>query len=77
MDSAPELDGFRSSLNEDGALEVDVEKGQSLNSLFVELERQGIKVVSMRTKANRLEELFVRMVEDNARAAENGAGVKA
>lgn len=76
MDSAPELDGFRSSLNEDGALEVDVEKGQSLNSLFVELERQGIKVVSMRTKANRLEELFVRMVEDNARAAENGAGVK-
>ncbi len=77
MDSAPELDGFRCSLNEDGALEVDVEKGQSLNSLFVELERQGIKVVSMRTKANRLEELFVRMVEDNARAAENGAGVKA
>ncbi|ERP92238.1 ABC transporter [Marinobacter sp. ES-1] len=77
MDSAPELDGFRSSLNEDGALEVDVEKGQSLNSLFVELERQGIKVVSMRTKANRLEELFVRMVEDNARAAENGSGVKA
>ncbi|KRW82992.1 ABC transporter ATP-binding protein [Marinobacter sp. P4B1] len=77
MDSAPELDGFRSSVNEDGALEVDVEKGQSLNSLFVELERQGIKVVSMRTKANRLEELFVRMVEDNARAAENGAGVKA
>src|SRR5690554_5076191 len=77
MDSAPELDGFRSSLNEDGALEVDVEKGQSLNSLFVELERQGIKVVSMRTKANRLEELFVRMVEDNARAAANGAGVKA
>ena len=76
MDSAPELDGFRSCLNEDGALEVDVEKGQSLNSLFVELERQGIKVVSMRTKANRLEELFVRMVEDNARAAENGAGVK-
>ena len=77
MDSAPELDGFRSSLNEDGALEVAVEKGQSLNSLFVERERQGIKVVSMRTKANRLEELFVRMVEDNARAAENGAGVKA
>ncbi len=77
MDSAPELDGFHSSLNEDGALEVDVEKGQSLNSLFVELERQGIKVVSMRTKANRLEELFVRMVEDNARAAGNNAGVKA
>jgi len=77
LDSAPDLNGFRCGLNEDGALEVDVEKGQSLNSLFVELERQGIKVVSMRTKANRLEELFVRMVEDNARAAESGAGVKA
>jgi ABC-2 type transport system ATP-binding protein len=45
---------------------VEVEKGQALNQVFVELERLGIKVVSMRTKANRLEELFIRMVEENA-----------
>jgi ABC-2 type transport system ATP-binding protein len=35
--------------------------------MFVELEQKGIRIVSMRTKANRLEELFIRMVEDNAR----------
>jgi len=45
---------------------VEVQKGQGLNQVFVELERLGIKVVSMRTKANRLEELFIRMVEENA-----------
>jgi ABC-2 type transport system ATP-binding protein len=59
-------------MNTEGALEVDVTKGQGLNPLFAELEKQAIKVLSMRTKANRLEELFVRMVEDNAR--ENAKG---
>jgi ABC-2 type transport system ATP-binding protein len=53
-------------LDGEGALEVEVQKGQGLNQVFVELERMGIKVVSMRTKANRLEELFIRMVEENA-----------
>ncbi len=64
---APHLQGFATRLNEEGALEVDVEKAQNLNGVFVELERLGIKVLSMRTKANRLEELFLRLVEDNAR----------
>lgn len=67
LQAAPELAGYRCTLNEEGALEVDVAKGQGLNLLFAELEKRAIKVVSMRTKANRLEELFVRMVEDNAR----------
>ena len=66
LQTTPELSGFHSTINDDGALEVDVAKGQGLNALFVELERHGIKVISMRTKASRLEELFVRMVEDNA-----------
>ena len=54
LDSAPELNGFPTRLDAEGALEVEVEKGQGLNQVFVELERLGIKVVSMRTKANRL-----------------------
>lgn len=66
----PQLQGFATRLNEEGALEVDVEKAQSLNGVFLELERLGIKVLSMRTKANRLEELFLRLVEDNARDRE-------
>ncbi|MHA7855007.1 ABC transporter ATP-binding protein [Marinobacter shengliensis] len=69
VDAAPKLEGFHCELNDDGALEAEVAKGQGLNALFVELEKKGIKVISMRTKANRLEELFVRMVEDNARDA--------
>ena len=77
LDSAPELNGFPTRLDAEGALEVEVEKGQGLNQVFVELERLGIKVVSMRTKANRLEELFIRMVEENAaesaRAVEGAA----
>nr|BBJ04308.1 ABC transporter ATP-binding protein [Marinobacter nauticus] len=77
LEAAPELEGFQCELNDDGALEAEVAKGQGLNALFVELEKKGIRVMSMRTKANRLEELFVRMVEDNARETNRQAEVKA
>jgi ABC-2 type transport system ATP-binding protein len=44
-------------------LEVEVNKEQSLNGIFAALTSQGIAVLSMRNKANRLEELFLRLVE--------------
>ena len=66
---APRLDGFRCRLRSDGSLEVDVERGQTLNALFDQLGGRGHQVVSMRNKANRLEELFVRMTEESRRAA--------
>lgn len=75
LEKAPELSAFNASLDDDGALEVEVAKGQGLNALFIELENLGIRVLSMRTKANRLEELFVRMVEENAREAEKASEV--
>jgi len=75
LEKAPELSAFHASLDDDGALEVEVAKGQGLNALFIELENLGIRVLSMRTKANRLEELFVRMVEENAREAEKASEV--
>jgi len=65
----PELEDVTCRINDEGALEVDVEKGQALNAVFAQLDQLGIKVVSMRTKANRLEELFIRMVEENAAEA--------
>ena len=46
-------------------LEVEVEKGQSLNRLFDILSQNQIQVVSMRNKVNRLEELFVSMVQNH------------
>ncbi len=59
----PDLDGYAVRLREPGMLEVDVEANQGINDLFEVLSASGLKVVSMRNKANRLEELFLRLVE--------------
>jgi ABC-2 type transport system ATP-binding protein len=59
----PSLDGADIVLRDERTLEASLPKHKSLNNLFAELERQGIHVLSMRNKANRLEELFMRLVE--------------
>lgn len=46
-------------------LEVTLKKGDSLNDVFAQLTAQNIQVASMRNKANRLEELFLGIVENN------------
>jgi len=48
---------------DDVTLEAEMSREHDLNSLFANLSAQGITVRSMRNKANRLEELFVRLVE--------------
>ncbi|MEM7419277.1 MAG: ABC transporter ATP-binding protein [Pseudomonadota bacterium] len=65
---APELSGFEYRLLDDHTLEVDVEKTEGLNPVFTQLSEQGIQVMSMRNKSNRLEELFVRLVESAKQA---------
>ncbi|OEY69042.1 ABC transporter ATP-binding protein [Rheinheimera salexigens] len=55
---------------DDHSIEVDIEKQQGLNAIFEQLSQQQITVLSMRNKANRLEELFVNLVE-------TGRGAKA
>ncbi|WP_214001143.1 ATP-binding cassette domain-containing protein [Arsukibacterium sp.] len=45
------------------SIEIDVPKSQGLNPIFSQLSRQQVNVLSMRNKANRLEELFVALVE--------------
>ena len=64
LDAVPELEGFEASLREDGELEVDKGPDRSLNELFARLQAQNIEVVSLRNKANRLEELFIHLVEN-------------
>ena len=61
--AAPELPGYAVKLADDGSIEVEVTKSQNLNDIFAALSARGIEVVSMRNKANRLEELFMRLVE--------------
>tara|TARA_Y100001001_G_C7962821_1_gene293103 strand:+ start:217 stop:1167 length:951 start_codon:yes stop_codon:yes gene_type:complete len=62
---APRLPGFQVRLRDAATLEVEVPKTENLNQLFVELAERDLRVMSMRNKANRLEELFVRLVEQN------------
>jgi ABC-2 type transport system ATP-binding protein len=68
----PSLPGFRTTLADDHTLEVEVTKGQNLNDIFALLSTKGIVINSMRNKVNRLEELFIRLVDNSTRAA--GAG---
>ena len=46
-------------------LEIAVPKSQTINQVFTALNAQQIEVLSLRNKTNRLEELFVTMVEKN------------
>ena len=70
---APVIGSFRTTLADAHTLEVEVSKGQNLNEIFAQLSAQGIHVTSMRNKVNRLEELFIRLVDDSARAAIAGS----
>ena len=62
--AAPDLPGFETSLRDDGDLEVAIDSGTDINALFSALDAAGLSVVSMRNKANRLEELFMGLVEN-------------
>jgi ABC-2 type transport system ATP-binding protein len=63
IEAAPSLDGFPVHLRNEFELEVTVTKGQSLNAVFELLAKASLRVSSMRTKSNRLEELFMGIVE--------------
>ncbi len=61
-----ELQGFGVQRIDDNTLEVAVEQGQQINAVFAQLDRLGIQISSMRNRANRLEEMFVNLVEGAA-----------
>ncbi|MGK2926378.1 MAG: ABC transporter ATP-binding protein [Lysobacterales bacterium] len=65
----PRVEGMEIVMTDAWTLEASLPKQKSLNNLFAELDRQGIHVLSMRNKANRLEELFMRLVDKNQSAA--------
>ncbi len=66
LDGAPpalDLPGYRVVALDGDVLEVEVDKASGLNGLFEALSERGIEVLSLRNKSNRLEELFVRLVD--------------
>ena len=63
VNEAPRLDGYDVRFRNDHEIEVEVSNEQDLNALFGTLSANGLHVSSMRTKSNRLEELFMGLVE--------------
>ena len=66
------IPGFTVRANDDQTLEVDVPKTNSLNAVFEYLSHNNVQVMSMRNKANRLEELFVNLVKNGSQKQAEG-----
>ncbi|UCC56881.1 MAG: ABC transporter ATP-binding protein [Gammaproteobacteria bacterium] len=65
LEKLPELPGHSVRLVDECTIEADICRGEVVNDLFSQLSAQGIHIVSMRNKTNRLEQLFVRLLEGN------------
>ena len=65
LDKAPIIEGFPLKLEDSLTLIAAVSKDRSINALFEKLSKLGIKIKSMRNESNRLEELFIEMVNSN------------
>ncbi len=60
----PQLKTHKLKRVDDQTVEADICRDDPINTLFTELNAHGIKVLSMRNKTNRLEELFMNLVEN-------------
>jgi len=73
VDQCPRVEGMEITMLDDRTLEASLPKEKSLNKLFAELDRQEIHVLSMRNKTNRLEALFMRLVDKTRERGEEAA----
>ncbi len=64
VEKTPVITGYSYNLEDEQTLEVEVERNQGINEVFTQLTAQGVKVLSMRNKSNRLEELFLKLTEE-------------
>lgn len=61
----PKLDGYHHHMVDETTIEVEIHHKQPINDLFTLLTQQNIRIVSMRNKTNRLEELFIHLISGN------------
>src|SRR4249919_313663 len=61
----PQLEGIKIEASDDHTIQLEMPRSRDLNGVFAALDGAGIRVRSMRTQSNRLEELFVRLTGDN------------
>ena len=76
LQRAPDLPGYQVQLRNEHEIEVEVEQEQGLNALFRVISDRALHVASMRTKSNRLEELFLRLVDDQGEQKNAGQGAQ-
>jgi len=72
LDKTPDealLTALDARIRDDNTIELDLPKTKNLNSVFKQIDAAGYCVSSMRNKANRLEELFVKMIENKGAQA--------
>tara|TARA_R110002110_G_scaffold89303_3_gene232788 strand:+ start:4765 stop:5715 length:951 start_codon:yes stop_codon:yes gene_type:complete len=69
LQGLPTLDGFDLVQIDNHSLEVTLDKNQDINEVFKLLDQQDIKIKSMRNKTNRLEQLFVSLLQNSANRA--------
>ncbi len=63
--SPPKINDYDCHMLDSSTLQIDISKQQGINNLFTQLSDQGIEVLSMRNKYNRLEELFISLLKEN------------
>ena len=68
IEAVPQVPGFTFRKVESHALELDLSRGQHLNAAFAALDSAGLKVMSLRNKSNRLEQLFVSLTASEGSA---------
>jgi ABC-2 type transport system ATP-binding protein len=77
--TAPSVAGFEIRVNGPQELEVALPRSRTVNELFAALSSAGVEILSLRNKANRLEELFLTLTERKASPApgdrQSSAGV--
>ena len=65
QDVPTSIEGSEIRVIDNNTLEVDIYQSHSINQIFETLSAHNIKVLSMRNKSNRLEQLFIHLVEKN------------
>lgn len=69
-DQTFEISGYQYVFEDKQTLSVEVERNQGVNHIFEQLSAHGIKVLSMRNKSNRLEELFLKITDEKHQVGE-------
>ena len=71
IDELPQIDNFALKLIDPITIEVELNRDQHMNDLFNMFSEKSIPIRSMRNKSNRLEELFIRLLNENIKPAQS------